>query len=94
MVDSLSYIKDADPETLSHASEWVVEHNFWRKRRVDVVARLIKHREQGAKVYIASSVVEPFIEPFAKRIGAQTIGTPVEIMNGRVRMVGALMANV
>jgi phosphoserine phosphatase len=94
MVDSLSYIKDADPEILSHASEWVVEHNFWRKRRVDVVARLIKHREQGAKVYIASSVVEPFIEPFAKRIGAQTIGTPVEIMNGRVRMVGALMANV
>jgi phosphoserine phosphatase len=93
MVDSLSYIKDADPETLSHASEWVVEHNFWRKRRVDVVARLIKHREQGAKVYIASSVVEPFIEPFAKRIGAQTIGTPVEIVNGRVRMVGALMAN-
>ena len=35
MVDSLSYIKDADPETLSHASEWVVEHNFWRKRRVE-----------------------------------------------------------
>ena len=93
MVESLSYIKDANPEKLAHASEWVVEHDFWRKRREDVVARLVKHREQGAKVYIASSVVEPFIEPFARRIGAQTIGTPTEIVNGRVRMVGELMAN-
>ncbi|MDD2922191.1 MAG: haloacid dehalogenase-like hydrolase [Anaerolineales bacterium] len=93
MVDSLSYIKDANPEKLSRAAEWVVEHNLWEKRREDVVARLIKHREDGAKVYIASSVVEPFIEPFAKRIGAQTIGTPVEIVNGRVKMIGGLMAN-
>jgi phosphoserine phosphatase len=93
MVNSLDYIKDADPDKLAHASEWVVEHNFWEKRREDVVERLIKHSEQGAKVYIASSVVEPFIEPFARRIGAETIGTPVEIVNGRVRMVGELMAN-
>ena len=93
MVDSLAYIKDANPEKLSHASEWVVEHNFWKKRREDVVARLIKHREDGAKVYIASSVVEPFIEPFARRIGAQVIGTPTEIVNGRVKLVGELMAN-
>ena len=93
MVTSLAYIKDADPEKLAHASEWVVEHNFWKYRREDVVARLVKHRDQGAKVYIASSVVEPFIEPFARRIGAETIGTPTEIVNGRVRMVGELMAN-
>ncbi len=93
MVDSLAYIKDANPEKLSQASEWVVEHSFWKKRREDVVARLIKHREDGAKVYIASSVVEPFIEPFAKRIGAQVIGTPVEIVNGRVKMVGELVSN-
>jgi phosphoserine phosphatase len=93
MVDSLVYIKDANPERLSHASEWVVENNLWKQRREDVVARLINHREEGARVYIASSVVEPFIDPFAKRIGAETIGTPVEIVNGRVKMVGELMAN-
>ena len=46
-----------------------------------------------ALVYIASSVVEPFIEPFAKRIGAQVSGTPVEIKNGRVQMVGELVAS-
>ena len=93
MVNSLAYINNADAQKLVDVSEWVVEHDFWKKRREDVVERLIKHREHGAKVYIASSVVEPFIEPFAKRIGAQSIGTPVEIVNGRVRMVGELMAN-
>ena len=93
MVDSLAYIKDANPEKLRRVGEWVVEHDLWKKRREDVVARLVKHREEGAQVYIASSVVEPFIEPFARRIGAQVSGTPVEIVNGRVRMVGELVAD-
>lgn len=93
MIDSLTYIKDADEEKVRHASQWVVEHNLWKKRREDVVARLVKHREEGAQVYIASSVVEPFIEPFAKRIGARVIGTPTEIVNGRLRSVGELVAN-
>ena len=93
MLDSLAYIKDADEDKVRHASEWVVEHNLWKKRREDVVARLVKHRDEGAQVYIASSAVEPFIEPFAQRIGAQAIGTPTEIVNGRLRAVGELAAN-
>ncbi|HNS60022.1 MAG TPA: haloacid dehalogenase-like hydrolase, partial [Anaerolineales bacterium] len=72
---------------------WAVEHNLWKKRREDVVARLIKHRENGAQVYIASSSVEPFIAPFAKRIGADVIGTPVKIVNGRVMLAGELVAS-
>lgn len=93
MINSLSYIKNATPENVRDASEWIVENDFWKKRREDVVARLIKHREEGAKVYIASSVVEPFIEPFARRIGADVIGTPTEIVNGQLRMVDGLVAN-
>jgi phosphoserine phosphatase len=93
MIKSLSYIRNADEEKVRHASEWVVEHNLWKKRREDVVGRLVKHREEGARVYIASSVVEPFIEPFARRIGAQVIGTPTEIVQGRLRTAGALVAN-
>ncbi|WP_345322311.1 hypothetical protein [Candidatus Villigracilis proximus] len=30
MVNSLGYIKNADPEKLAQASEWVVEHDFWK----------------------------------------------------------------
>ncbi len=93
MVNSLDYIKDATPETVRHASEWVVEHDLWKNRREDVIARLVAHREKGAKVYIASSVVEPFIEPFARRIGAETIGTPVEIKDGKLHMTSGLVAN-
>lgn len=93
MIDSLAYIKNADEEKLRHVSEWIVEQNLWKKRREDVVARLIQHREDGAQVHIASSSVEPFIAPFAKRIGANVIGTPVKIVNGRVQLAGELVAS-
>jgi len=93
MIDSLGYIKNADDEKLQQVSEWIVEHDLWKNRREDVVARLIKHREDGAQVHIASSAFEPFIAPFAKHIGAQVIGTPVQITNGSVRMVGELVAD-
>jgi phosphoserine phosphatase len=93
MIDSLGYVKNVDEAKLKQVSEWVVEHDLWKKRREDVIERLVKHREGGAQVYIASSVVEPFIEPFARRIGAEVSGTPVQIRNGRLEMVGELAAS-
>jgi phosphoserine phosphatase len=93
MVKSLKMVKDATPEKMKLVGEWTVDHNLWQKRREDVVARLTSHRSQGADVYIASSVVEPLIEPFAQRIGARTIGTAVEYQNGRVRLAGELAAS-
>jgi phosphoserine phosphatase len=93
MIESLAYIRHADQAKLQHAAEWTVEHNLWKKRREDVIARLIKHREAGARVYIASSALQPFVESFASRFGAHAIGTPVEIVNGRARLAGALVAS-
>lgn len=93
MVNSLAYIRDANEEKVRRVSEWIVEHNLWKKRREDMIARLIEHCDEGAQVYIASSVVEPFIEPFARRIGAQVIGTPAEIVNGKLRIAGELVAS-
>ena len=92
MVNSLKMVRDATPEKMKIVGEWAVEHDLWKKRREDVIARLRAHGTQGAQVYIASSVVEPIIEPFAKRIGAQTIGTPVEYANGNVRVAGDLVS--
>lgn len=92
MVDSLKMVKQATPEKMKIVGEWAVEHDLWKKRREDVIARLRQHASQGAQVYIASSVVEPIIEPFAKRVGAQTIGTPVEYADGRVHVAGELVA--
>jgi phosphoserine phosphatase len=92
MVESLKLIKTATPEKMKVVGEWAVEHDLWKKRRDDVIARLKGHAAQGAQVYIASSVIEPIIEPFAKRIGARTIGTPVEYTNGHVRVAGDLVS--
>ena len=85
-------IRDATPAKMVEVGEWAVEHNLWTKRREDMIARLIEHRQNGAQVYIASSVIEPIIEPFAKRIDAQMIGTPVEYEDGCVRIAGDLTA--
>jgi phosphoserine phosphatase len=92
MVKSLKMVKDATPEKMKLVGEWAVEHDLWKKRREDVIARLTDHKSRGAQVYIASSVVEPLIEPFAKRIGVQTIGTPVAYKNGHVQLAGGLVA--
>src|SRR5512145_630412 len=64
MVDSLKMVKDATPEKMKIVGEWAVERDLWKKRRADVLARLTSHKTQGAQVYIASSVIEPLIEPF------------------------------
>jgi phosphoserine phosphatase len=92
MINSLNIIKEATPEKMKLVAEWAVEHDLWKKRRDDVIARLRAHASQGAQVYIASSVIEPIIEPFAKRVGAQTIGTPVEYRDGKVRVAGNLVS--
>ncbi|HUG33783.1 MAG TPA: haloacid dehalogenase-like hydrolase [Anaerolineales bacterium] len=93
MIESLAYIKNADEAKLQRAAEWAVEHNLWKRRREDVIARLIKHREDGARVYIASSSVEPFVRSFASRFGADTISTPVKIVDGQVKLAGELVAS-
>ena len=92
MINSLKMVREATPEKMKTVGEWAVEHNLWKKRREDVIARLMDHKSKGAQIYIASSVVEPLIEPFANHMGAQTIGTPVEYKNGHVRVAGELVA--
>ena len=93
VIDSLKLIDNANEERLNQAAVWVVEKNLWAQRREDMIARLVKHREEGAQVHIASSMFEPFIVPFAEKIGAQVIGTPIEIVNGRVQMIGQMVAD-
>lgn len=92
MINSLNLIHSASPEKMKGVGEWAVEYNLWPKRREDVIARLTNHKSQGAQVYIASSVVEPLIEPFARHIGIETIGSAVEYRDGRVRVAGGLVA--
>ena len=93
MVDSLSLLRDVTPEKFDQVAEWVVDKDLWVKRHEDVIARLQQHAQDGTQVYIASSVHQPGVEAFAKRIGAQAIGTPVEFVDGRVRIASELVAS-
>jgi phosphoserine phosphatase len=93
MIDSLSLIKGATPEKFEEVAEWIVARDLWTKRRPDVIERLKSHNEAGAQVYIASSVHQPGVEAFAHRIGAQAIGTPVDFVNGHVRLASELVAD-
>ncbi len=93
MIKSLTWLKDMDTEKFAQACEWAVEHNLWPKRRDEVIARLTAHTQAGAQVYLASSVIEPIAEAFARRIGMQAIGSPVEIVGGKVRLVDDLVSS-
>lgn len=93
MVDSLSLVRDVTPEKFDEIAEWVVEKDLWKKRHEDVIARLLQHIKNGAQVYIASSVHQPGVEAFARRIGAHAIGTPVEFVDGRVQVATELVAS-
>lgn len=104
MVSSLSMIKDVTPQKFDEVAEWLVEVDLWKKRHEDVIQRLIDHVENGAQVYIASSVYESGVAAFARRISVQAapkaadrsvgaIGTPVEFVDGRVRIGGELVAD-
>lgn len=93
MIKSLAWLRDVDEEKFGEISEWAVEHNLWLKRREDVINRLKEHARAGAQVYIASSVVEPIADAFARRIGVQAIGSPVEIQAGKVSLKDGLVSS-
>jgi phosphoserine phosphatase len=93
MIDSLPLVREATPETLEQIADWTVEHDLWPTRREDVLARLVEYVQQGAQVYIASSVFEPTVAAFGKRIGAQAIGTPLKIENGCLKLASDLVSS-
>ena len=93
MIDSLGLVRNATPQTLEQVAEWTVERDLWPSRREDALARLAAHAKDGAQVYIASSVFEPTVAAFANRIGAKAIGTPLEVVGGKIRVAADLVSS-
>lgn len=93
MIDSLAWVHDATPQKFDLVAEWAVEHNLWSRRRRDVIARLEGHARDGAQIYVASSVVEPIAVAFARRFGAQAIGSPMQFTDGRAALESGLVAS-
>lgn len=69
-------------EQVNEVFEWVVENELWPRRRQDVIAELTHHQQQGSPVVIVSGAYQPVLDAFARRMGVQAIGTPLEVHNG------------
>jgi phosphoserine phosphatase len=85
MRSSLKLIRDATPEILDQIGKWSVEKELWPARRKDVLKRLEGHKQAGAQVHIVSSAFENTVMKFAGMINVRSIGTPLEIVYGRVQ---------
>lgn len=71
-------------DELRGVAAWVVDHELWPKRRPDVLAELERHARAGHAVVLCSGVYQPVLEALAARLGAQAIGTPLEVRDGRL----------
>jgi phosphoserine phosphatase len=70
-------------EAWNDVAEWVIEQELWPKRREAVLQELRRHQEAGRRVVLASSTYQPVLEAFARRIGAEALGTPLELLDGK-----------
>jgi phosphoserine phosphatase len=73
-------------------SEWVVEHHLWPKRKAHVIAELEKYKLERARLILVSGTYQPVLEAFAARLNAEAIGSPLEVMNGKLtgRLAGPI----
>ena len=90
------FFEGMTPEEVEQVAEWVVEKELWPKRRKAVLGELEAHAEAGRRVVLAAGGYRPVVEAFARRIGAEAVGTPLEFSNGRAtgRATGRLAGAV
>ncbi len=84
IADEIRLLRGATPEQIEQMGEWVVEHEMWPRRRADVLDELEAHRRDGARIVIVSGAYQPIADAFARRIGAEAIGTPLLFEDGDI----------
>jgi phosphoserine phosphatase len=62
----------------------VVEHHLWPKQKARVIAELEKYRLESTRFILVSGTYQPVLEAFAARLNAEAIGTPLEVVNGKL----------
>ena len=73
------------PQVVNMMAEWVVVNHMWPQRRVDVLAKLEKHRRKGAQIAIVSGAYQPIVDAFARRVGdVRAIGSRLAYEDGRL----------
>lgn len=81
MVDLLALFAGASEADFADIAAWVVDHHLWPKRREDVLAHLKNYgKNYGGKLIVASGAYQPIVQAFADKLGAEAIGTPLEVV--------------
>jgi phosphoserine phosphatase len=72
------------------AAEYTAIHSFWERRRHAVAGALQAHLADGSYVVLASGVFQPILDALVAHAaregltGLQGLGTPVEVVEGRL----------
>lgn len=87
MIDLLAMFAGASEADFADIAAWVVDHHLWPKRREDVLEHLSNY---DGKLIVASGAYQPVVQAFADRLGADAIGTPLELttVNGERVLTG------
>ena len=64
-------------EEMDMLANWVIEHDFWPKRRQAVIDEVLNWQSQGATLVLASGLYQPIVTAFARCMGRDilAIGT-------------------
>ncbi len=82
IVDLARLLRGLSLEQLRHMARWVVDNELWPERRVRILAELDELRRSGMRLVLASGTYQPILDEFASRIGAEALGTPLEVLAG------------
>jgi phosphoserine phosphatase len=86
LADQARLLRGYSQAELETLAEWVVENEFWAKRRLPVIAELQAHHASGCAIILASGAYEPIANAFARRLSlsnVRVLSTPLEMVNGR-----------
>jgi HAD superfamily phosphoserine phosphatase-like hydrolase len=90
--EMIQLFRDQDEAAFREIAEWVVEHELWPQRREDVLKELLARQKAGWLIILASGTYQPILEAFAERIGAEALGTELELQGGK--LTGKLIGSV
>lgn len=71
-------------EEFGRVAAWVTEHELLPKLRRKPLAELKAVKMSGARVILVSGTYQPVLEAFAGHHGFEAIGTPLQVMDGRL----------
>lgn len=92
LCDLAGFFAGMTTDEMCALATWVVDEALWPKRREEVIAALKLHQATGERLIISSGTYQPILECFARKLGACALGTPLEVIDGK--LTGKVLGSV